>query len=422
MFMKTKFKQVANHPLISGSIVIFAGTIFANFSNFLFNLFMSRTLSIVDYGVLAALNSLILVFALIAESFVPTIVHFAGTFMARAEEEKVRGIFLQANKIAIVLGGAVFLFFLFFSGLISRFFNINNNFLLAIVGVIIFFGFLGSLNRAILQAKLLFKYISFVNAFSSLIKLTVGILLVFLGFKVEGAVFGFLISFFATYVLVFIPLRYFFKKNKNYVSVSFNKILSYGAPTALALFGLTFFITTDILLVKHFFPSREAGIYAGLSLVGRVIYFFSAPLVGVMFPIIVQKHTRLENYHNTFRLSLILAAIPSIILTILYFTFPQFIIRIFLKNTEYLEASSLLGYFGIFMSLYIMLYVFTNFYLSIKKTKVYIPILMSSILQAVLIWFFHRTFLEIIVISLISTSLPFTLLVVYYLKYAKSFK
>lgn len=413
--MKKRMREVIKHPLISGSIVIFMGAIFANFLNFLFNIFMSRNLSIADYGILASLNSLVLIFALIADSFAPTIVYFAGAHFAKGEHQKIGGIFFQANKIAILFGGLSFLTFALFAGYIGSFFNIDSRFLITLTGIIIFFGFMGSLNRGILQAKLLFKYLSFVNAFSAVIKLIVGVLLVLLGLRVAGAMLGFLLSFFTIFVLIFIPLRGFLKR-KSPVLIDIKKLFSYGSPTVLALCGLTFFITTDILLVKHFFPPREAGIYAGLSLVGKVIYFFSAPVATVMFPLIVQKYTRLENYHNTFKLSLLFVFLPSLALTMLYFIFPQFIIKLFLKNPEYLQVSYLLGYFGIFMTLYVMLYIFTNFYLSIKKTKVYLPILVGAILQAVLLWFFHKTFFEVITISLVSASLPFVLLVVYYLK------
>lgn len=414
--MRKKFHTAIKHPLISGTIVIFAGTIVANFLNFIFNIFMSRNLTVSDYGIMASLNSFILIFALIAESFVPTIVHFAGTYLAKGEPEKVRGIFFQANKMAVFFGGLSLLFFILFAENLDKFFNVNNNFLFILVGAVVFFGFMGSLNRGILQAKLSFKYISFVNAFASVVRLSVGVLLVFLGYKVTGALSAFLISFFTIYVLVVIPLRNLLKNNGSSFSVDFKKLFSYGSLSSIALFCLTFLITSDLLLVKHFFPPKEAGVYAGLSLIGRVIYFFSAPVVTVMFPLIVQKYTRSENYHNTFRLSLLFVFLSSGFLTALYFLFPQFVIRIFLKNTEYLVVSSYLGYFGIFMTLYIMLYVYTNFYLSIKKTKVYLPILFSAILQAVLIWFFHKTFFEVIMISMFATALPLVLLVVYYFK------
>ena len=41
----------------------------------------------------------------------------------------------------------------------------------------------------------------------------------------------------------------------------------------------------DILLVKHFFPSVMAGLYAAIALVGRVVYMLSWSVVSAMFPI-----------------------------------------------------------------------------------------------------------------------------------------
>jgi O-antigen/teichoic acid export membrane protein len=43
---------------------------------------------------------------------------------------------------------------------------------------------------------------------------------------------------------------------------------------------------SDIVLVKHFFPSTTAGIYAAVAMVGRVIFSFSNAVVNSMFPIV----------------------------------------------------------------------------------------------------------------------------------------
>jgi anti-anti-sigma regulatory factor len=42
----------------------------------------------------------------------------------------------------------------------------------------------------------------------------------------------------------------------------------------------------DIVLVKHFFESREAGLYAAVAMVGRVIFTFSQSVVNSMFPLV----------------------------------------------------------------------------------------------------------------------------------------
>src|ERR1019366_7270180 len=42
----------------------------------------------------------------------------------------------------------------------------------------------------------------------------------------------------------------------------------------------------DIVLVEHFFPAKEAGLYAAVAMVGRVIFAFSSAVVNSMFPLV----------------------------------------------------------------------------------------------------------------------------------------
>lgn len=412
--MKNTLKKIATHPLISGSLIIFSGTLFANVFNFLFNLFLSRNLSVSDYGILASLVSLILLCALIADSLAPTIVSFAGSYFAKQEHDKISDFFLQITKISFLAGGIVLVVLILFTKAIGDFFNIKDNSLIILVGVIVFFGFASSATRSILQAKLAFKYITFMYIFSAIIKFLGGVLLVIQGFGVRGALWGFFLSFSVPYFLSLIPLRSFLRIRKNNSVVSVLKLISYGGPATLTLMGLTLFITTDIILVKHFFSSKEAGLYAGLSLIGRVIYFFSAPIGLVMFPLIVHRHAKNDDYKHIFKLSLLVVFLLSAAVTTFYFLFPNFVVSIFLKRQEYFTIVPLVGLFGIFITLYSMVSILANFYLSIKKTYVFVPVISTAFLQAVLIWIYHNNFLQIILISIFSISLLFLYLLLYY--------
>lgn len=412
--MKKHISQFVAHPLVAGSTIIFIGALFSNFFNFLFNLFMSRNLSVADYGILASLVSLITLCALASESFVPTIVSFAGSYFAKGEIRMVKALFIKFGKFSFSLGILVLVIFIIFSSQIGIFFKINDKSLIILVGLIVFSGFIGVVNRALLQAKLLFKYMAMIGLLGSFIKLAVGVILVFVGFKVLGGILAFFISFFIPYLLTFIPLKFIFAKNGDNSKINLTHLFRYGGPAALTLCGLTLFITTDIVLTKHFFDPKSAGIYAGLSLVGRIIFFLTGPIGSVMFPLIVQKHAKEEDFHNTFRLSLLLVFTPSVLMTIFYFLFPQFTIRFFLKNEEYLLAAPLLGFFGIFITEFALLSILANFYLSIKKTKVFIPVILFATIQATLIWFYHRDFSQIITISIIATGLPLAMLLLYY--------
>ena len=412
--MKKQISKIISHPLISGSAIIFIGSLIGNIFNFFFNLYMSRNLSVEEYGELASLISLILLTALAADSFVPTIVSFAGPYFLRKEQNNLEGLFFQVNKLAVIFGGVVILLFLLFSKYIGIFFNITDNFLIILVGFIVFFGLLNSISRAFLQAELSFVYISLITIFSSLLKLIGGALLVFLSFGVGGALWAFVFTFVSSYFLFIIPLRSLLFSKNRVSPVGITKLFSYAAPATLSLLGLTFFITTDVILIKHFFSAREAGLYAGLSLIGKVIFFFSTPVGMVMFPLIVHKHHKNEEFNNTFKLAVAFVFVVSTLLTIFYFIFPEFTIRVFLKNDDYFVLKPLLGLFGVFITIYSVTTVLTNFYLSIRKTRVFLPVIFCSLLQAALIWFFHNSFYQVIIFSILCISLLLIILLLYY--------
>ncbi len=412
--MKQTAKKVLKHPLIYGSSIVVSGGLLANFFNFLFNLFMSRSLSVTDYGILASIISLITFPVLIVTAVNPVVVRFAGDYFVKNEQMLLKGLYNKFFGFLLVTGLTIFVLFLLFLSQISIFFHIANYFILIFADIIILLSFITVINLSFLQAKLAFGIQVLVSLATSLLKLSLGILLIVLGYKVTGAVGALLLSAIGGYVFSIIPLRFlFFNKTKS-PEIETKELFRYGIPSALTLLGLISFISTDIILVKHFFDPIQAGQYAGLSLIGRVIFFISAPIGTVMFPIIVQKHTKGINFSNTFKLAVGLMLIPSICLTLFYSLFPKFSILFFLKRPDYLSVTPLLGIFGLYITFYCVLYLFANFYLSIKKTNIYFPILIGAILQIALITVYHQSFMQIIMISFTLVLLLVISFLVYY--------
>jgi len=412
--MKKKAKQLIKHPLIYGSVIVVFGNLLANFFNFLFNLFMSRTLSVSDYGILASVMSLITLPALAVNAISPAIVRFAGGYFASENFPLLRGFYIKMSRILLVIAISFFILLILLLPTISEFFKIQDKNILIMTNVIIFISILGIINTAFLQAKLAFTFQVLLGVSSALIKLVVGSILVLLGSFVSGATIAMIFAGLITYALSFIPLRFIFDKKIITPTIKTKEFFTYGIPSSLTILGLTSFISADIILVKHFFDPHIAGLYAGLSLIGRVIFFVSSPIGTVMFPLIVQKHSRNENFTGTFKLSLLLVFVSSVTLAIFYALFPKFSILFFLKKEEYLAISTLLVPFAVFTSLYSLLVIIANFYLSIKKTKIFIPIILGSILQIILITIFHQTFLQIILISIVIIFLLDVLLLLYY--------
>ena len=412
--MQKNIKKLFKHPLIYGGSIVIIGNLIANFFNFLFNIFMNRALSVEDFGILASIIAIITLPGLAIGAIVPLVIHFSGKHFVKGELGIVKGFYSKIIKFLFISGIVFCILFFIFIPQVGDFFHIKNFSLLILTDIIIFVGFVTVLNMALLQAKLAFGFQALIGILASVIKLLLGVILVFFGFTAGGAVFGMLIAAIVTYILSFLPLKFLFKYQAQKAKVSIKDLFSYAIPSALTFLSLTSFITTDIILVKHFFSPTQAGMYAGMSLVGRVIFYLSAPIGSVMFPVIVQKYGKKENFTNTFKLSLFIVFIPSAALTLFYYFFPKFMILFFLKKMDYLAISPLLWIFGVFISLYCFLLIISNLYLSIGKTKVFIPITCGAILQIILIFFYHTEFLQIIIISLLITFLLVVGLLLYY--------
>lgn len=411
--MKERVRNALKNPLISGSVIIFLGSNFGNLFNFLFNIFIIRNLSAADYGAFASLMSLAMLVTIPSGAVAPTILRFAASYFATSDFGRVRGLYLKISKQSFIIGVVIFLSFIFFRNNISHFLNIANPAFVVQAGFTLFLTFIGVANYPLLQAKLAFSFIAFSNFITSVLKFALGIVLVYLGFAVWGALWAIFLSTLVPFLLSFFQLKFLFNRDIKTPEIDFKELVSYGIPAAIALFGFTSLISTDVLLVKHFFPPNLAGSYAVISLLARIIYFLTGPIASVMFPLIVQKHTRNENYHADFKLAFLMVLIPSVFLNIGYFLFPEFIITVASKK-EYVFASPILGIFGLFLTAYSLLAILINFYISIKKTDVYIPIAFAAVLQAVLLWIYHPTFFHVVLISLIITTLLLIWLLLYY--------
>ncbi len=412
--MKQKALKIIRHPLVYGSSIVVIGGLVANFFNFLFNLFMSRNLSIADYGILASVISMISFPSLVTGAVAPLVTNFAASYFALNQLDKVRGLYIKIIKLLFLIGILVTSLFFIFIPQISGFFHIENRTILLITDLIIFLAFIGIVNMSLLQAKLAFGFQVFLNFLVAVTKLAFGVVFVFAGLSVTGAVSSMLIASTLGFVVSFYPVRFIFNRKIISPPIDKKELFAYGIPSALTLFGLTSLISTDIILVKHFFTPVNAGYYAGLALIGKVIFFLSAPITTVMFPIVVQQLSRSEKFTNTLKFSLLLVLLPSSFFTAIYFMFPGPVILFFLKKEAYLTVAPLLGIFGLHISFYAVLSILANFYLSINKTKIYIPILIGAVLQAISITIYHQSFLQIILLSLSVTFLLDMGLLLYY--------
>lgn len=412
--LKKTIHKFIGHEFVVGSFFVFLGTFVGSVFSFLYNLFLARNLSTIDYGIYASITSLVVFLGIPAQSISTAIIRFGTEYVSKKEYSKARVLYNHATRFTVGLGLSFLVGFFLFAPFLSQFLKIGNPFFIILGGFFLVISYISVVNNSFLQSLLHFRFLSFLGSLGNVLKLLLGMFFVFLGWKVFGALVALILSTAIPYLLAFFPIKKIFT-TKESGSVAIKPIILYALPMSLAIISASSFTYMDVILVKHFFNPHEAGLYAGLSLVGKVIFYFTLPIPTVMFPILVKYMHTGKKTDSVFYLSLLFALLPALGITAIYFLFPQLMIRIFLGGGAYLAVAPLLGYEGLYLSLFSLLNIVINFFLSVHKTKIAIPVAIGSITQILGIWFFHKTLFEVLSLSIVIVLVLLIMLLLYYL-------
>lgn len=403
--------NIFQHRFVSATFWMFVATGFLNVGNYFYHLIMGRMLGRSLYGALESMISLIYLLSIPLMTLTLVVIKFVSSYKGKNDFSAIGGLYNFFTRKAFLYGSIASVLIIVLSPLITNFLHLESNLLVILLAVIFFVSIFNMLAKAVLQGLTNFLGLAVSNFFEILGKLGLSVILVLSGIKLVGAFAGFITGL----LLGFLAAYIFIKKVISQKS-SFNEkkeLLRFSLPVFLSNLALTSIYTTDILLVRHFFSGSESGLYAALSILGKIIFFAASPLTLVMFPLVSEHYAAKKKYTQFLILAIIFTVIITLILTLLYFLLPQLIIGL-LYGSEYSAIAPLLGFFAIFISLYAICFLLTNFYLSIHKTGMMFLVLTASILQVILIWLFHSSLFEVVKVSIITTFLLLITLVIYY--------
>jgi len=387
-------------------------SLLVNFLNYIFNVFVVRLLGPINYGVFAALISLLTILSVPSSALTTAATKFTASYKGEGDLGKIKTLFLILFRCLLVAGVITFVIITVFSSQIAKFLNINDLTPVIIIGLAFLIIFPQTAATGVLQGMQSFTFLSLNSIFSAVVKLIAGLGLVYLGFSVNGALMGFILALLLPFLASVFILKNYFSDGQSHIN--WKSFLKYAPVAGLSLLGLTFLITNDIILVKHYFNTFDAGIYSSLSLVGRVILFVSSPISVVMFPLIAERYSSKKSYYRYLFYSISLVTLASLSVTIFYFLFPEFSVNFFFGK-KFLEAVPYLGFFGIFITLYSVCNILVSFFLSVHKTKVAIFLIAAALLQWLLISLFHSNFWEVIGASVTTLALLTITLLLYLL-------
>jgi len=288
--------------------------------------------------------------------------------------------------------------YIIFTPLIAKFMNIDDYFGIIIVGLIAYISLVSVLFTGIMNGMQKFIWQNSTGFASTILKFVLAVILVIMGFKVNGALTAVLIGLIIGLFLSYIPIKNEIKREK---SVKFNlkKIYLYAIPVFFASILYILIITVDEILVKHFFPSEQAGIYIAAATIGKMIWFGTGFLIGPLLPKVValksQKKDTAGILRTTLILVIILAALGCLILAIA----PTLITNT-LFGSKYLASTPLILYFGIALGLFSLIQIIMTYNLAMEKFNFIYILLLGVIFEIIGISLFHSSLSEVVKILL----------------------
>ncbi|PIR42297.1 hypothetical protein CO058_01040 [candidate division WWE3 bacterium CG_4_9_14_0_2_um_filter_35_11] len=391
-----------NFILSRSSIVIVSSLVGSVFS-YLFQFLSARSLSVSEYSELVSLFSLSVIISTVMLIFTNGTTKLVAEIKSINYPIRISNFFFSLMKLVLITTVFVFFGMIIFQNQIGSYLNISNISLIYIFAIAVILGNINSALGPVLQGLQRFKAFSFYNIFNSFAKFLVAIVVLYFGLTVIETFWGLVISTIAGIAFGATLL----KKNLMLNLKAFDKkdiktLAKYSIGSILILAGLNFLQNNDIILVKHYFDSNLAGIYASLTVIGRIVFFAASPVAIVMLPICAERYKHGGDVIKPFLISISISALIASSVSLIYWLFPKLIIGI-LFGQKYILSAPYLPIFGLFMFVYTLLYVVGMFFISISKFKQGSLMLIGAIIQTVGIYFYHENLYQVIWASIIGT-------------------
>jgi len=284
--------------VLSGSFVLLTGSGLVTGINFAYNIAVARFLGPTAFGHATAVYTLLILISAVTLSFQ---IVSAKVVAQQATLEGKSAAYRGFHRSAWKCGMLVALVLLLFQKTIAGYLNLPSPILVVLLAIgVAFYVPLGA-RRGYIQGAFGFDRLATNLVLEGLVRLGGSLLCIKLGMGVRGVIAANAAA---------IAMAYFAAAPKLAPAIP-NQL---RIPDAFreALQAIVFFAgqvlinNCDIVLVKHFFPSTAAGLYAAVALVGRVVFAFSSAVINTMFPVMAGTRSEQRKGHSVLVISLLL--------------------------------------------------------------------------------------------------------------------
>jgi O-antigen/teichoic acid export membrane protein len=378
--------------MLNGSAIMLVAMMLVNLFNFAYNMVMARMLGPAAFGNINAAVTLLLLASCISLAFQLVCAKFVARNHAdSAKAAVVHNLLGKAWIASLGLGAVLFLA----QKPVATYLNAPSPWIIGLLAIgIAAYAPLG-VKRGAMQGVCAFPRLGTNFVLEAGTRFFLGAGLVVAGYGVLGAVGAISASVIVACFVPRIPAQL-------RVQAGTAEPPSYAeAVQAIVFFvGQVIINNIDILLVKHFFPSDPAGIYAAVSQIGRLLYFASwFGVVNAMFPVAAAASTEHKKTHGI-ALPLLLVLGLSLIFIVVAALFPHLIMGV-IFGSRFIEIGWLLALYAIATGLYSLSVVFIAYEMSRRIANTgWLQLIFSGAL-VLGIGLFHQSLHQVIMVRIV---------------------
>jgi O-antigen/teichoic acid export membrane protein len=386
-----------------GTLVLVATTL-GNIAAFGYHAVVSRHLGVGRYGSLYALISFASLVTLPVGFFPTVVARYAAEFHSLGDGAHSRAL---ARFVARVFGGVALALVLLLSACASplgAFLRVPAWEIIptAILAAIIMFS---PMIRAILQGDQDFAFFSWSSASEGFGKVLFGGVFAAADFGIVGALAGFAAGGLCGIALSsWRLLRRFGALPKIAFRIDWRRVTQTSFGAVAATVATAVLTSSDVVLVKHFFSSHDAGLYAAASLGGKIMLFGVGFAPTILLPKATLRHARGERTRGALLGAAVMLAGVGVI-GLACFGFGGSLILRALVGSAFGAAAPLLVWYGLAMTLLAGTNLLVSYALALHRLSFAWPLIAAALAEPLGIALFHPSLFGVISVVIASNLL-----------------
>lgn len=271
-------KKTLQARIVSGSAILLSGSALTTALNLAYSIAIARFLGPRGFGYATAVYTILTLISAVTLSFQIT----SAKVVAQQNSPEGKAAAYRAFHQGAWGCGILAAFTLFlFQRAIAGYLNLPSSSLVALLAIGVAFYVPLGCRRGFVQGTYGFRSLATNLVVEGVVRLGGSLLMIQLGFGVEGVIAANSAAVAVAYIAITPKLA-----DRIPNPLHFLVALRETSQAMIFFSGQVLINNCDIVLVEHFFPAREAGLYAAVAMAGRVIFSSSSAVVNSMFPIV----------------------------------------------------------------------------------------------------------------------------------------